>query len=59
MLYQKTLFYYGKDPGKPGFRLLGPTRISAVNIGGTTIHSGFGVKPGARLLDLNNNSKAT
>ena len=38
--------------------MLGPTRISSVNIGGTTIHSGVGIKPGAKLLDLNDKSKA-
>ena len=59
MPYQNTLLYHGKDPEKPRFRLLGPTRISTVNIGGATIHSGFGIKPGTRLLDLNGKSKAT
>ena len=38
--------------------MLGPTGISAVNIGGTTIHSGLGIKPGAKLLGLNDKSKA-
>ena len=38
--------------------MLRPTRISAVNIGGTTIHSGIGIKPGAKLLGLNDKSKA-
>ena len=53
------MLYHGKDPEKPRFRLLGPTRTSTVNIGGATIHSGFGIKPGTRLLDLNGKSKAT
>ena len=35
----KTLLYHCKDPGEPRVLLLGPTEISAVNIGGTTIHS--------------------
>ena len=32
--------------------------ISEVNIGGTTIHSGLGIKPGTKLLGLNDKSKA-
>ena len=32
--------------------------MSGVNIGGTTIHSGLGIKPGIRLLGLNEKSKA-
>ena len=38
--------------------MLGPTRISEVNIGGTTIHPGLRIKPGAKLLGLNDKSKA-
>ena len=38
--------------------MLRPTRISAVNIGGTTIHSGLGIKPRAKLPGLNDKSKA-
>ena len=38
--------------------MLGPTRISEVYIGGTTTHSGLGIKPGAKLLGLNDKSKA-
>ena len=40
------------------FCLLGPTGISPVNIGGTTIHSSLGIKPGIKLPDLNDKSKA-
>ena len=29
-----------------------------VNIGGTTIRSGLGIKPGTKLLGLNDKSKA-
>ena len=54
----KTLLYHCKDPEKPRVLLLGPTGISAVNIGGTTIHSGLGIKPGIKLLGLNDKSKA-
>ena len=54
----KTLLYHCKDPEKPRVLLLGPTGISAVNIGRTTIHSGLGIKPGIKLLSLNDKSKA-
>ena len=54
----KTLFYHCKDPEKPRVLLLGPTGISAVNIGGTTIHSGLRIKPGTNLFGLNDKSKA-
>ena len=42
--------YHCKDPEKPRVLLLGPTGISAVNIGRTTIHSGFGINPGPNVL---------
>ena len=32
--------------------------VSAVNVGGTTIHSDLGIKLGIKLLDLNDKSKA-
>ena len=54
----KTLLYHSKGPEKPRVVMLGPTEISAVNIGGTTIHSGLGIQPGAKLLGLNDKSKA-
>ena len=53
----KTLLYHCKDTEKPKVLLLGPTGISAVNIGGTTIHSGLAIKPGTKLLGLNDKSK--
>ena len=49
-IISKTLLYHCKDPEKPRVHLLGPTGISAVNIGGTTIHSGLGIKPRTKLL---------
>ena len=54
----KTLPYHCKDPEKPRVFLLGPTGISAVNIGGTTIDSGLEIKPGTKLLLLKDKSKA-
>ena len=54
----KTMLYRCKDPEKIRVILLGHTGIPAVNIGGTTIHSGFAIKPGTKLLGLNEKSKA-
>ena len=54
----KILLYHFEDPENPRVFLLGTTGISAVNIGGTTIHSGLGIKPGTKLLGLNDKSKA-
>ena len=55
----KILLYHSKDPYKSRVVLLGPTGISAVNIGGTTIHSGLGIKPRTtKLLGFNDRSKA-
>ena len=54
----KTLLYHCKDPEKLRVFLLGPTRISAVTKGGTTNHSGVAIKPGTKLLGLNDKSKA-
>ena len=54
----RTSFYHCKDPENPKFFLRGPTGISAVNIGGTTIHSGLQTKLGTKLLGLNGKSKA-
>ena len=52
----KTLLYH--YPERHRVLLLGPTGMSAVNVCGTTIHSGLGIKPGIKLLGLNNKSKA-
>ena len=53
----RTLLYHCKDTEKPRVLLLGPTGISAVNIGGTTIQCGLGIKPGTKLLILNDKFK--
>ena len=54
----KTLLYHRKDPEKQRVPLLGPTVISAVNMVGSTNHSGLATKPGMKLLGLNNKSKS-
>lgn len=41
----KSLLYHRKDPEKRVDLLLGPKGISAVNTGGTTIHSGLRIEP--------------
>ena len=54
-----TLLCHCKDPEKPRVLLLGSTGISAVNIGGTAIHSDLAIKPGTKLFGLNGKSKVT
>ena len=54
----KTLLYNCKDSEKPRVLLLGPTGISAVSIGGTTIRSGLAIKPRTKLIGFNGKSKA-
>ena len=56
----KSTFYRCKAPEKPKprVRLLGPTGTLAVNIVGTTIHTGLGIKSRTKLLGLNGKSKA-
>ena len=53
----KILLRHCKDPEKPRVLFIGSTGISAVNIGGTIIHSGLRIKPGIKLLGLNDKSK--
>ena len=53
----KTLLYHCKDTDKPRVLLLRSPGISAVNIAGTTFHSGLAIKPGTKLLGLNEKSK--
>ena len=56
----KTSLYHCKDPKKQDLFYLGIQEYqSAVNIGGITIHSGLGTKPGTKLLSLDEESKAT
>ena len=55
----KELFYHVKDPGKTRVLLLDTTGISAVKIGGTTIHLGIGINPGPKVLGLLHKMKAS
>ena len=49
-LVSKELLYLSKEPEKSCIPLLGTADISAVNISGTTIHFGPGIKPALKLL---------
>ena len=55
----KELLYYSKEPDKPRVLFLGPTCISAVNIGRKIIHSGLRIKPGVKLLGLSDKMKTS
>ena len=57
MSHKKTLLCSCKHPEKSRVLSLGPTGISAVNIGETIIHSDIGIKPGIKLLGSNDRSK--
>ena len=54
----KTLLYHSSDLDKPRVLLLGPTGISAVNINGTTIHSGLGIPLHGNMQSLSQKQKA-
>ena len=54
----KTLLFNYKEPKKQRIFLLGPTGISAVNIGGAIIHSALGIRKG-KLSELNDKAKAS
>ena len=54
----KTLMYNGGDPDKPRILLLAPTGVSAVNIDGTTIHSGLSINCKGHIYSLNDRQKA-
>ena len=55
----KTLLYYRKDSKKSRFLSLGPTGIPPINLGATTIPSGLRIKPGTKLLGLDDKYKAS
>ena len=53
----KLLLYHCKDTEKARVLFLGPTGITAIYIGGTNSHSRLGIKPGTKLLGLNDKFK--
>ena len=50
--------YKGGDPEKPRILLLAPTGVAAININGTTIHSGLGKNVGSTLYPLSDAQRA-
>ena len=55
----KELLYHSKEPDTPCVLLLGPADLSAVNVGGTIIYFGLGIKPGLKLLGLSAKMKVS
>ena len=49
----KVLGYQDGDADKPRILLLAPTGLAAININGTTIHSGLGIHVRRKLYPLN------
>ena len=49
MSLSKVLMYKGGELDKPRILLLAPTGVAAININGTTIHSGLGINVGGKL----------
>ena len=54
----KTLLYHSNNPEKVRVLLLGPIGISAVNINGTTIHSGLRITRNGKYNKLGQMQKA-
>ena len=54
----KILRYKGSDADKPRILLHAPTGVAAININGTTIHSGLGINVGSKLYPLNDQQLA-
>ena len=53
----KVLRCKGGDVHKTRILLLPPTRIAAINVNGTTIHSGLGINVGGKLYPLNDQQR--
>ena len=54
----KVLGYKGSNVDKPRILLLAPTGVAAININGTTIHSGLGIDVGNEFYPLNDHQCA-
>ena len=59
MSLNKVLGYKGGDANKPRILLPAPTGVAAININGTTIHSGLGINVGSKLYPLNDQQRAS
>ena len=53
----KQLIYQGNEPSKSRILVLAPTGVAAINVNGTTIHSGLNIPTRGKLFPLNNKSK--
>ena len=58
MSLSKVLIYKGGELEKPRILLLAPTGVAAININGTTIHSGLGINVGGKLYPLSEQHRA-
>ena len=58
MSLNKVLECKGGNADKPRILLHAPTRVAAININGTTIHSGLGINVGSKLYQLNDQQRA-
>ena len=58
MSLSKVLMYKGGELDKPRILLLAPTGVAAVNIYGTTIHSGLEINVGGKLYPLSEQHRA-
>ena len=52
MLLSKVLIYKGGEVEKPRTLLLAPSGVAAININGTTIHSGLRINVAGKLYPL-------
>ena len=55
----KLLLHRGGDPSKSRILLLAPTGVAAININGTTIHSGLGIIGGKGFFPLSDYMRAS
>ena len=58
MSLSKALVYKGVELEKPRILLLAPTGVAAIDINGTTIHSGLGINVGGKLYPLSQQHRA-
>ena len=53
------MIYKGNEPSKSRILVLAPTGVAAVNVNGTTIHSGLNIPTRGKLFPLNDKSRTT
>ena len=52
------MLFHGGDPNKIRVLVLTPTGVAAINIDGTTIHSGLDIPCKGKLFPLNDKNRA-